>query len=203
MTKNITVSHPAVDIVLPNPFDKIRPQESAVVGRIEQLTFTEKDRQRDFVVVDKTGKQLAAEQWLENQIAFEKPNRTIRPNFPQELKFNADQSLSLDAIDNWLATIPADEEMLQVYPVITHLAQLGSDSQAVMVLDRYREHVERRQFQLDCEAECTACGKPDKYYPAVLVEEDNTYQHKVIATGKMEHCDAVLLFFGREMKDRK
>ena len=51
--------------------------------------------------------------------------------------------------------------------------------------------------------ECTACGKPDKYHPAVWVEADNTYQHeviaaagkkhKVVATRKMEYCDSTIL----------
>ncbi len=51
----------------------------------------------------------------------------------------------------------------------------------------------RAQFQIDCEAECSACGKPDKYHPALWVERDNTYQHETIKGGKMEYCDATIL----------
>lgn len=61
-------------------------------------------------------------------------------------------------------------------------------------IERAKEEGRREQFQIDCEAECTACGKPEKYRPALWVENDNTYQHEVIATGKMEHCDATLLY---------
>jgi hypothetical protein len=169
------------------------------VGRIEQLTFTEKDRNREFVVVEKTGKQVAAQQWLESQIAQER-KVADGPFRITTLKYDTDGSLSLDEVDEWLRD--SETNFSQIGSEIIHLVRAGSDSQAMLILDRYGEFIERRQFQIDCESECTACGKPEKYHPAVWDVEDETYKHETIVGGKKETCDAVLLFFGFEDRNK-